>query len=137
MPDPTPSPEKIVVVVGSKLEPGRAMNAVAHALLGLGSTIPDAAILDFRTSDDDGFLASKLPLVVLRARPGHLRRLRTDVRSAGLPCVAFHEEMTTGTWQEQVARSAARSADDVELFAVATIGPAAEIDPLTRRCSLY
>ncbi len=112
-------------------------------MLGLGSLAEDGCfaegfeVIDYKSTDAGGFFASKLPLIVLRAKPGHLRRLLGDLEEAGLKATAFHSGMVGGTWEEQVSRSAATAAADLEFFAVAAIGAAADIDPLTKRCSLY
>lgn len=137
---------KIVVAVSKQLEPGRAVNAAAHAMLGLSASAGNGEplgvtkqfqVIDYPTSDASGFLASALPLIVLRAKPTHLTRLLNDLRTADLPVVAFHSAMTEGTWEDQVARSAEHSIADLDLYAVATIGSAGAIDPLTKRLSLF
>lgn len=136
-------PSKIVVVLSKELEPGRALNAASHAVLGLGSLAEDGRlaeefeVIDYKAADAGGFLASKLPLIVLRAKPGHLRRLLGELEAAGVTATAFHSGMVEGNWEDQLERSAATAAADLDLFAVAAIGAAADIDPLTKRCSLY
>jgi Protein of unknown function (DUF2000) len=133
--------KKVVVAVNKKLEPGRALNAAAHALLGLSSEGESDRgrfqIVDYETSGESGFLASKLPLIVLRGSGGHLRRLRAELLEAGLPAVGFHSAMTEGSWEEQVQRSAAQPLDQLELYAIASIGERQLVDPLTKRLSLY
>ncbi|HKO38995.1 MAG TPA: DUF2000 family protein [Solirubrobacterales bacterium] len=136
--------EKIVVALNKQLEPGRAINAATHAMLGLaaasggsGDLAERLRIVDYRTVDANGFLASAMPLIVLRAKPGHLKRLLADLRSDEQQVVAFHSAMTEGNWREQMARSAEHSIADLELYAVATVGKPEVIDPLTKRCSLY
>jgi hypothetical protein len=143
MPEADPT-TKIVVALNKQLEPGRALNAAAHAVLGLAAGDGEATdvkerfqVIDYPTADANGFLASALPLIVLRAKPAHLKRLLGDLHAAAQPAVAFHSAMTEGTWEDQVARSAGHSIADLELYAVATIGAAERIDPLTKRCSLY
>jgi uncharacterized protein DUF2000 len=136
-------PTKIIVAVNKGLEPGRGLNAGAHAVLGLasmaggGEGLEEFEVIDYETADAGGFLASKLPLVILKASPTHLRRLLDDLSVARVKSTAFHSGMVEGTWQDQVGRSAAAKAEDLELFAVAAIGEAQTIDPLTKRCRLY
>ncbi|HEU0250429.1 MAG TPA: DUF2000 family protein [Solirubrobacteraceae bacterium] len=135
--------QKIVVAINKRLDPGPAINAAAHAMLGLYHSLGAAGgedslkVIDYPTADESGFLASALPLIVLVATPAHLARLRRDLLLAGLPAVGFHQEMTGGHFEDQLARSAAQNSDDLELYAVATAGEATQIDPLTRRCKLY
>lgn len=135
---------KIVLAVNKRLEAGPALNAAAHAVLGLSINLGERPggtellhVIDYPTAKDSGFLASALPLIVLRATASHLARLRRDLLAVGLPAVAFHEAMTGGTYKDQLTRSAISDLDELELYAVATVGNAVEIDPLTRRCSLY
>lgn len=136
--------EKIVVVLNKELAPGRAINAATHAMLGLAAVREDGGelskqlqIVDYRTADANGFLASAMPLIVLRAKPTHLKRLLADLRSAEQAAVAFHSAMTEGDWREQLARSQEHSIADLDLYAVAAVGRPDAIDPLTKRCSLY
>jgi hypothetical protein len=102
-----------------------------------GRLFGDFEVIDYKAADAGGFLASKLPLIVLRAKPGHLRRLLGELEDVGVTSTAFHSGMVEGNWEDQVERSAVTAAADLELFAVAAIGAAADIDPLTKRCSLY
>lgn len=136
--------KKIVVAINKRLDPGPAINAAAHTMLGLSADITGLGregdplrVIDYPTADQSGFLASALPLIVLRASAAHLVRLRSDLLEAGLPALGFHQEMTGGSFQEQLSRSALRKTEELELYAIATAGDAREIDPLTRRCKLY
>jgi len=137
---------KIAVAVNKSLEPGVALNAVAHASLGLAAKASrDHAEVftgfDFQNyADADGgdhdFILAR-SLIVLRGRNGELRRLREDARREGLVSVDFTHQMTGDTFVEQLVRSAATPSAEFQYYAVAVAGPVDELDPLTRKLSLW
>lgn len=138
------STDKIVVAVNKALEPGVALNAAAHAALGLAGKLALSGsserlrLLDY--SDQDGEphdLISALSLVVLRGRNTDLRNLRRALRSANLCTVDFTNQMTGETYVEQLARSASTPEAELEYYAVAAFGTAEELNPLTRKLSLW
>ncbi len=138
-------PYKIVVALNKNLDVGVALNAAAHVALGLagkGCAMSGAIeAFDFRDyADADGGShdhISALSLIVLRGRNGELRSLRTEARSVGLLTVDFTNQMTSDTYIEQLERSAATPEADLEYYAVAIFGNSSEVDPLTRKLSLW
>lgn len=137
---------KIVVVLKAKLEPGTAINAAAHLTLGLTAKayterpelVPALSFLNF--ADADGGVhapISALSLVVLSGKDSHLRRFRDEAIEAKLLFTDFTSAMTGDTYAEQLERSAATAAGDLEYYGVAAFGTRDEIDPLTRRFSLW
>lgn len=137
---------KIVVAINKLLEPGVAMNATAHLTLGLVRAVevgfPELVdtlqFLNYRTADgiDLPFVSAR-SLIVLRAKQGELRRLREDLRALGVPSTCFIDAMTGGTYVDQLARSSSTPFADVSIFGIACLAMRSEIEPLTRRLSLW
>ena len=137
---------KIVVAVNKALDAGVALNAAAHSAIGLAARVATEApggleafnLKDYVDADGNPHdCISALSLIVLRGSNGDLRKLRRSLREEGILCVDFTHQMTGDTYVEQLERSAATSEQDLQYYAVAALGPADEINPLTRRLSLW
>ena len=137
---------KFVVVLRAKLDPGVAVNAASHLCLGLATKafnerpdlVPAMSFLDF--PDADGLShapVSALSLIVLSGKDSHLRRFRAEADAAGLLFTDFTTTMTGDTYAEQLARTAATAEADLEYHGIAAFGLRAEMDPLTKRFSLW
>jgi hypothetical protein len=134
---------KFVVLVNKNLEPGVALNAVAHAHLGLAALIAgnqkdEMGLLEFK--DADGQIhpnISALSLIVLRGTSGNIRSLRSAALATGIPCVDFTSSMTGGSYAEQLARTLETPEAELEYYCLALFGKNEELNPLTRKFSLY
>jgi hypothetical protein len=135
--------KRIVVVVNKTIDIGPAMNAVAHASLGFGASRDphiraELKLLDY--VDGAGGVhphISARSLIVLRARPIQLQKLRDQAIAANLPCVSFTNTMTQGTFRDQLERTQATDPDQLVYYAVLLFGTRDELDPLTRKFSLF
>jgi hypothetical protein len=145
-PDAVRADHRFVVALSGKLEPGVALNAASHLCLGLVAKafverpelVPTMSFLDFRDRDGGSHApVSALSLVVLGGRGSHLRRFRAEAGVAGLLVTDFTATMTGDTYAEQLTRSAATSEADLEYYGVAAFGRRADLDPLTKRFSLW
>jgi hypothetical protein len=74
---------------------------------------------------------------VLRAGEGQLRRARDQLREVAFVTVDFHEGMTGGDYRDQLARSSAAADADLGCFGVCALGRRDDLDPITRRLSLW
>lgn len=137
---------KIVLVVNKKLEPGVALNAAAHLGVGLyglaSASHPEAAsAVNFQNyADADGNnhgFVSALPLIVLRATGGEIRKCRRAFAEMGVPFVSYHNAMIGGTYVEQMERARKTPESDLEYFGVIAIGPKEQLDVVTRKLSLW
>jgi hypothetical protein len=134
---------KFVVLLNKNLAPGVALNAVAHASLGLSALLANGQkeamrLLDFK--DGDGQIhpnISALSLIVLRGTSGNIRSLRNDARSAGIPCVDFTSSMTGGSYEEQLERTLTTPEAELDYYCVVLFGKLEDLNPLTKKFSLY
>ncbi|WP_457033079.1 DUF2000 domain-containing protein [Kitasatospora sp. P5_F3] len=137
---------KFAVVLKAKLPTGVALNAVAHSTLGLAAAAaansPELAgkmsFLDFRDADGSSHgPVSGLSLIVLEGRAAGLRRFRGEALAAGLLVNDFTSAMTGDTFAEQLVRMAGTTEEEIEYYAVAAFGRRDELDPLTKKFSLW
>src|SRR5438105_538585 len=102
---------KFVALVNKNLEPGVALNAVAHAHLGLSAQLVESNkdamhLLQFQDADGQTHPnISARSLIVLRGTSGNIRTLRAQARELGIPTVDFTSSMTGGTYEEQLDRT--------------------------------
>ena len=134
---------RVVLVVNKTIGLGPAMNAAAHAALGFGASRELADRLELNLldyMDGSGGIhphISALSLVVLQARPAQLQKLRDCAMAEGLPCVSFTDTMTKGTYLDQLERTRRTLPDQLVYYAVLVLGTRLQLDPLTRRFSLF
>ena len=137
---------KLIAVVNKNLEPGVALNAVAHMALGLSarlakeqpSVIEDMRFLDYADKDGNSHpFISALSLIVFRATSNEIQKLRAELNNAGIVSTDFHSEMTQGTYLEQLERSRNTPEAGLEYYGLCAVGRREEIDPLTRKFSLW
>jgi hypothetical protein len=110
--------------------------------LGLAASLGDRTEdLDFRTyvaGDGTEFpWITNWSFVVLKGRGGQLRTLRQGLLEAGLPCVTYLDTMLEGGTEVEMAATAAKSEDELQLLAVATFAEADTLQPLTGKLSLW
>ena len=137
---------KLIAVVNKNLEPGVALNAVAHMALGLSAriateqpnVIEDMKFLDYTDKDGNSHpFISALSLIVFRATSNEIRKLRAELNRAGIASTDFHSQMTRGTYLEQLDRSGNTPEAELEYYGLCAVGRKEEIDPLTRKLSLW
>jgi hypothetical protein len=134
---------KFAVVLLGKLEPGVALNAAGHLCACRVERAPPElrrkmSFVDYLDRDGGAHPVSALSLVVLQAKNvNHLRRARTEALAKGLLCTDFLETMTGGTTHEQLARTRALAEPDLLYWGLALFGLATDLDPITRRFSLW
>ncbi len=134
---------KFIAVVNKDLEIGKALNAVAHACAGLVAMSPEEAkremsFVDFVDKDGSEHRSiSGLSLIVLKGKNSELKKLRKALAENNVLYTDFTETMTGETYKEQLDKTLLTSEDDMKYFCVAAFGEKKEIDPLTRKLSLY
>lgn len=134
---------KFVALVNKNLEPGVALNAIAHASIGLGSMVTgknrdEMKLLNF--IDNDGNThpnISALSLIVLRGTSGNIRRLRREAIAEGIQIVDFTNTMTGGIYTEQLERTSKISEEELEYSVAIMFGKSEVLAPLTKKYSLY
>lgn len=137
---------KFALVLKAKLPAGVALNAAAHTALGLvaraAADRPELAakmaFLNFLDADGNEHAPiSGLSLVVLEGRAAGLRRFRGEALAAGLLVNDFTSAMTGDTFAEQLTRMGQTPEEELEYYAVAAFGRRDELDPLTKKFSLW
>ena len=136
---------KFVVLVNKELEieMGRAMNAIAHSVAGLVNSASDELkekmnFIDF--IDKDGILhksISALSLIILRGKNGELKKAKNKFEELNIHYTDFIETMTGDTYKEQLEKTSKLTEDEMKYFCVVAFGKKEEIDPITKRFSLW
>jgi len=144
--EPKENKHKIVAIINKRLQPGVALNTIAHMALGLTAraakerpdVLEDLRFLNFRDKDGgDHCFISALSLVVLRGTSNEIRKLRNQFLAAGLLSTNFTNQMTGGTYVEQLERSQNTPEAELEYYGVCAFGTIQELDLLTRKFSLW
>ena len=136
------SDRKFVVVLNKSYDLARLTSGIGHVTAGLvagcADRVDDMEFLDYVSADDQTYKSiSNWPFVVLRGRGGQLKTLRTGLLEKGLPAVAYLDTMLEGGTEVEMAATRARSADDLEILALATFGDREEISVMTKKFSLW
>jgi len=132
---------KLVAVLNKKIEPGKAMNALAHMTAGLVGTyanVNEMDIINYKDKDGGTHMASKNPFIILSAKNSNkLRNFRKELIDKGIHFASFTEAMTVGTWEEQVEKSKNTPEEELEYYGVCAFGRAVDLAPLTSKFSLW
>ena len=132
---------KFSAVLNKKIEPGKAMNALAHMTAGLvGSyqNLDDMEIINYEDKERGKHVASKHPFIILAAKNSNkLRTLRQNAIERNVHFVSFTDAMTIGTWEDQVTKSKETMEEKLEYYGVCLFGEKAIIEELTKQFSLW
>ena len=132
---------KFAAVLNKKIEPGKAMNALAHMtvwLVGKYENIDELAVIDYADKDGGSHIASQHPFIILKAKNSNqLRTLRENCLDQWVAFASFTEAMTVWWWEEQVARSAELAEAEMEYYGVCLFGKRSVVDPLIKKYSLW
>lgn len=133
--------KKLVVVLKEGLEVGKAMNALAHAMLGFGAgAITKEEVKLNKYEDKEGNLhenISEKGIVVLRAGSNKIRTIRNSAKEKGLKFVDFVDTMSVGTYEEEYKLTKTKKDEELNYWALILFGNWEEIDDLTGKLSLY
>ncbi|MEG3923438.1 DUF2000 domain-containing protein [Microcoleus sp. D3_18a_C4] len=134
---------KIVAVLNKTLEPGTAMNAVAHMGAGLVASASEEirekmSFIDFPDRNEIVHSSiSALSLIVLRGTSNEIRKIRDKVREHNLHFVDFLETMTGDTYKEQLEKTQAVAYGELNFYGIMLFGEKEVIAPITKRQSLW
>jgi hypothetical protein len=136
-----PFSNKLVAVMNEKLEPGIAMNALAHMCIGFGSEIGQELLRLSQYIDADGGShpsISEMPFMVLKANSNKIRTLREAVRQTeNVRSVDFTDTMTIGTYVEQIEKTKQTKEADLIYYGIVLFGDWVKVSELTRKFSLW
>lgn len=131
---------KLVALVNKDLPIGVAMNALAHATVGLGAEV-GAQLLQLDTYVDKEENSypniSKMPFIILRAKSNEIRKTVKAAREAGLKYGVFINTMTGGTYVEQIANTQQASEESLIYYGCVLFGEVDAINALTKKFSLW
>lgn len=138
----TPTTHKFVAVLNKKIEPGKLMNALAHMAAGLSGLYEPREELRFDTYfDKDGTEHKSIsdnPFIVLSAdNSNQIRTLRNSLIEQGIQFTDFTSTMTVGSYVEQHERTKQTPELELEYWGVCMFGKKDEVEPLTRKFSLW
>ncbi|WP_367608151.1 DUF2000 domain-containing protein [Legionella sp. W05-934-2] len=131
---------KLVAVLNKNIEPGRAMNALAHMCIGLGSAISQTDLRLSNYQDADGGLhpfISEIPFIVLSENSNKIRKLRQAALSQNILLNDFTDTMTIGTYQDQIERTKQTKEEELIYYGIVLFGDWATVTELTKKCSLW
>jgi hypothetical protein len=134
---------KFAVVLNKSLDSGVALNACAHMVACLVARADEAtraemSFIDYLDADGNVHPVSGLSLIVLTAKNGNqIRTARMAAVESKIPFVDFTESMTKDTYVEQMERTKLLHEGDLDYWGIALFGPKVDIDPITRKFSLW
>ena len=135
---------RIIVALDKTLEPGRAMNAIAHMLAGLSGLMAEKGEIEklrFQNyKDKSGQIypsISDLPMIVMKGKKGEVRKFAQNARGEGMPVTCFLDTMTEGTYADQHERTNQRESEEINYFGACAYGDNETLRSLTKRLSLW
>jgi hypothetical protein len=131
---------KLVAVLNKSIEPGKVMNALAHISVGLGAAVGKEPLRfsDYRDAEGGSHsFISEMPFMILSANSNKIKNLRAECLAHNIQFTDFTETMTGGTYQEQLARTAATKNEDLVYYGIALFGEWNKVSELTRKFSLW
>lgn len=133
---------KFVAILNKKIELGRLLNALGHMTAGLAGGYEKTSDMNFlRYEDLDGGIhpnISYYPFIILKSdNSNQIRTIRNLAIEKGIAFTDFTNTMVEGTSEEQLERTKKTAETDLEYFGICLFGEKKDIDPLTRKFSLF
>lgn len=131
---------KLVAVINKELEPGVALNALAHMTIGLGAHLGKGALDLDDYVDAEGHTypnISKMPFIILRAKSNEIKKTIHVAREQNIPHGIFINTMTGGTYTEQMAHTQSSTEENLVFYGCVLCGPQEDVNQITRKFSLW
>lgn len=131
---------KLVAVLNKDVEPGVALNALAHISIGLGSHVgkPSLQLDNYKDASGNTYPnISKIPFIILRAKSGEIRKTIVSAKEHNILHGVFLNTMTGGTYQDQLDRTAASDEESLTYYGCVLFGNWATVSDITRKFSLW
>ncbi len=132
---------KLVVILNKNVETGKAMNALAHAMLGFGAglmTKEEAHLnkyVDIDNNVHDNI--SEMGIVVLKASSNKIRTIKDKAKEMNIKYVDFVETMSIGTYEEEYELTKTKKDEELNYWALILYGEFDKFAELTGKLSLY
>lgn len=131
---------KLVAIVNKDVEPGVAMNALAHMVVGIGGSLSKDELRLSEYRDKDGNIypnISEMPFIILRGKSGEIKKAIRNARESNLHYGAFINTMTGGTYQQQIDNTALTPEEDLVFYGAVLFGNWEIVSQITKKFSLY
>jgi hypothetical protein len=131
---------KLVAVLNKSVEPGKAMNALAHMSIGLGSVIgqDNLRLTNYRDADGGSHpFISEIPFIILSENSNKIRKLRQQALMQHVLCNDFIDTMTTGTYIDQIEKTLKTKEEQFIYYGIVLFGAWGIVTELTKKCSLW
>jgi len=131
---------KLVAVMNKDIEPGVAMNALAHMSIGLGADIGKNLLrLDTYVDANNNAYPniSQIPFIILRAKSSEIRKTVISARENNIEYSVFLNTMTGGTYLEQLERTKTSSEETLVYYGCVLFGSWDLVTSITKKFSLW
>ena len=131
---------KLVAVMNKSIEPGKAMNALAHMCIGLGAAIGKAPLrlTDYRDAGNGSHPnISEIPFIILTENSNKIRKLRQAAIDHKIIFNDFTDTMTVGSYQDQIERTRQVKEEDLVYYGIVLFGDWNIVTELTKKFSLW
>jgi hypothetical protein len=132
---------KYVAVMNKSIEAPRLMNALGHATIALKHQIAskeEAGLVTYADADGNHYpFISQYGFIVLQSSSSKLKIFHQALKDQNLPHAVFLDTMIEGGAHAQQARTLERPYEALAIYAIAAFGPQEELNPLTKKFSLF
>lgn len=131
---------KLVAVLNKSVEAGKAMNALAHMCIGLGSAIDklELRLTDYKDAGGGSHpFISEIPFMILSTNSNKIRKLRHEAIGNNIIFNDFTDTMTVGTYKEQIEKTSLVKDEDLIYYGIVLFGDWDKVTELTRKFSLW
>lgn len=131
---------KLVAILNKDLEPGVAMNALAHMVIGFGARLgkDQLTLTDYKDADGNIYPdISKMPFIILSGKASEIKKAAKKAKEQNVASNFFTDKMTGGSYQEQLENSAKSQEDDIIFYGAVLFGEYEKVNLITKRFSLY
>ncbi|MGI8648113.1 MAG: DUF2000 family protein [Mycobacteriales bacterium] len=133
---------KFVVVLNRSYELSRLTSGLGHATAGLVASLAQdvdkLSFVEYTSSDGQPYpWISDYPFITLKGRGGQMQTFRENLIFRGLPCVTYLDTMLAGGSVAQQEATSQRSSAELTPLVVATFGPSADLNEMTKKFSVW
>lgn len=131
---------KLVAILNKDIEPGVALNALAHMSVGLGAEVGKSSLRldDYKDAKGNVYPnISQIPFIILRGKSGEIRKTVEAAKELKVLHGIFLNTMTGGTYLEQLTRTAESEGEALTYYGCVLFGEWSTVSEMTRKFSLW